>query len=99
MAISGGSGGGTNTLNMVFRYPGLYWTGISVAPVPDHKRYDTIYKERYIGLPSTNKKGYHDGSAISYTQGLTGNLLIIHGSGDDNDHFIATEDLANRLIA
>ena len=50
-----------------------------------------------MGLPSTNEKGYHDGSAINYTQGLTGNLLIIHGSGDDNDHFAATEDLVNRL--
>ena len=99
MAIWGWSGGGTNTLNMMFREPGLYSTGISVAPMPDHKRYDTIYKERYMGLPSTNEKGYHDGSAINYTQGLTGNLLIIHGSGDDNDHFAATEDLVNRLIA
>ena len=99
MAIWGWSGGGTNTLNMLFRCPGLYSTGISVAPMPDHKRYDTIYKERYMGLPSSNEQGYHDGSAINYTQQLTGSLLIIHGSGDDNDHFAATEDLVNRLIA
>ncbi len=52
-----------------------------------------------MGLPSTNQQGYHDGSAINFTQGLTGSLLIIHGSGDDNVHFAVTEALVNRLIA
>jgi dipeptidyl-peptidase-4 len=99
MAMWGWSGGGTNTLNMMFRNPGLYSTGISTAPVADQKRYDTIYQERYMGLPSTNGDGYQRGSAINFAQGLTGNLLIIHGSGDDNVHFAATEVLENRLIA
>lgn len=99
MAMWGWSGGGTNTLNMMFRNPGLYSTGISTAPVADQKRYDTIYQERYMGLPLTNAQGYHDGSAINFAQGLAGNLLIIHGSGDDNVHFAGTEVLVNRLIA
>ena len=99
MAIWGWSGGGTNTLNMMFRKPGLYSTGIANAPGADQKRYDTIYQERYMGLPSTNAQGYHDGSAINFSEGLTGNLLIIHGSGDDNVHFAGTEALVNRLIA
>ena len=99
MAIWGWSGGGTNTLNMMFRKPGLYSTGIANAPGADQKRYDTIYQERYMGLPSTNAQGYHDGSAVNYTSGLTGNLLIIHGSGDDNVHFATTEALVDRLIA
>ncbi len=99
MAIWGWSGGGTNTLNMMFRDPGLYTTGIAVAPMADQKRYDTIYQERYMGLPSTNAAGYGAGSAINQSQGLTGNLLIIHGSGDDNVHFASTEALVNRLIA
>jgi dipeptidyl-peptidase-4 len=99
MAMWGWSGGGTNTLNMMFRNPGLYSTGISTAPVADQKRYDTIYQERYMGLPSTNADGYQRGSAINFAQGLTGNLLVIHGSGDDNVHFAATEVLENRLIA
>jgi dipeptidyl-peptidase-4 len=99
MAMWGWSGGGTNTLNMMFRQPGLYTTGIANAPMADQKRYDTIYQERYMGLPTTNAQGYHDGSAINFTQGLTGNLLIIHGSGDDNVHFASTEALVNRLIA
>ncbi len=98
MAIWGWSGGGTNTLNMMFRYPGLFSTGIAVAPVPDQTRYDTIYQERYMGLPAENAKGYHDGSAINFAGGLTGNLLIIHGSGDDNVHFQGTELLVNKLI-
>ena len=95
----GWSGGGTNTLNMMFRNPGLYSTGIATAPVADQKRYDTIYQERYMGLPSTNADGYQRGSAINFAQGLAGHLLIIHGSGDDNVHFAGTEVLVNRLIA
>jgi dipeptidyl-peptidase-4 len=98
MAIFGWSGGGTNTLNMMFRNPGLFTTGIAVAPVPDQTRYDTIYQERYMGMPAENVKGYHDGSAINFAGGLTGNLLVVHGSGDDNVHFQGTELLVNKLI-
>ncbi|WP_158615372.1 S9 family peptidase [Acidipila sp. EB88] len=98
MAIWGWSGGGTNTLNMMFRNPGLFSTGISVASVPDQTRYDTIYQERYMGLPKDNAKGYHDGSAINFAGGLAGNLLIVHGSGDDNVHYQGAELLENKLI-
>ncbi len=98
LAIWGWSGGGSNTLNMMFRYPGLFKAGIAVAPVPDQRHYDTIYQERYMGLPQENAKGYHDGSAINFAQGLSGKLLIVHGSGDDNVHFQGTELLINRLI-
>lgn len=99
MAMWGWSGGGTNTLNMMFRDPGLYSTGISTAPVADQTRYDSIYQERYMGLPQTNPDGYKRGTALNFAQGLTGNLLIIHGSGDDNVHFAGTEVLVNKLIA
>ncbi len=98
MAIWGWSGGGSNTLNMMFRYPGLYRAGIAVAPMADQRKYDTIYQERYMGLPQENVKGYHDGSPISFAEGLAGDLLIVHGSGDDNVHIQATELLVNRLI-
>jgi dipeptidyl-peptidase 4 len=98
MAIWGWSGGGSSTLNVMFRYPGVYATGIAVAPVPDEAHYDTIYQERYMGLPSENAKGYHDGSPISFADGLAGHLLIVHGSGDDNVHFQGTELLINKLI-
>lgn len=98
MAIWGWSGGGSNTLNLMFRYPGVYAAGIAVAPMADQRYYDTIYQERYMGLPQFNAKGYHDGSPINFAQGLRGKLLIVHGSGDDNCHFQVTELLINRLI-
>jgi len=98
LAIWGWSGGGSNTLNMMFRYPGLFKAGIAVAPVADQKHYDTIYQERYMGLPEQNAKGYHDGSPISFAQDLNGKLLVVHGSGDDNVHFQGTELLINRLV-
>lgn len=98
VAVWGWSGGGTNTLNLMFRSPGLYKVGMSVAPVPDQRLYDTIYQERYMGLPQTNAKGYHDGSAINFAEGLRGKLLIVHSSGDDNVHYQGTELLINRLV-
>jgi dipeptidyl-peptidase-4 len=99
MAIWGWSGGGSQTLNVMFRYPGVYSTGFAVAPVADEAHYDSIYQERYMGLPEQNKQGYHDGSPISFADGLKGHLLVVHGSGDDNVHFQGTELLVNRLIA
>ncbi len=98
MAVWGWSGGGSNTLNLMFRYPGLFSTGMAVAPMADQRHYDTIYQERYMGLPEANPEGYHDGSPINFAQGLRGHLLIVHGSGDDNCHFQVTELLVNRLI-
>jgi dipeptidyl-peptidase-4 len=98
LAIWGWSGGGSSTLNMMFRYPGLFKAGIAVAPVADQRHYDTIYQERYMGLPEQNVKGYHDGSPINFAQNLDGKLLIVHGSGDDNVHYQGTELLINRLI-
>jgi dipeptidyl-peptidase-4 len=98
MAIWGWSGGGSNTLNVMFRDPGVYSTGIAVAPVADEAHYDSIYQERYMGLPTQNKQGYHDGSPINFAGNLTGHLLIVHGSGDDNVHFQGTELLINKLV-
>jgi dipeptidyl-peptidase-4 len=71
---------------------------MSVAPVPELRLYDTIYQERYIGLPLQNVEGYRNSSAINFAEGLRGSLLIIHGSGDDNVHYAGTELLLNRLI-
>ena len=82
----------------MFRAPDLYRVGVAVAPVPDQKLYDTIYQERYMGLPDENAEGYRTGSAINFADGLRGKLLIVHGSGDDNVHFQGTERLVNRLI-
>ncbi len=98
VAVWGASGGGTNTLNLMFRHPELYKVGMAVAPVPDQRLYDTIYQERFMGLPQQNTEGYRAASVINYADGLRGKLLIVHGSGDDNVHYQGTELLINRLL-
>jgi dipeptidyl-peptidase-4 len=98
VGVWGWSGGGSNTLNCMFRFPDVFKVGVSVAPVPDQRLYDTIYQERYMGLPQDNAEGYRIGSPISFADGLKGKLLVIHGSGDDNVHYQGTERLANKLV-
>lgn len=98
VGVWGWSGGGSNTLNCMFRYPDVYKVGVSVAPVPDQRLYDTIYQERYMGLPEQNAEGYQAGSPINFAENLKGDLLIVHGSGDDNVHYQGTERLVNRLV-
>lgn len=98
VGIWGWSGGGTNTLNGMFRHPDVYKVGVSVAPVPDQQLYDTIYQERYMGLPHSNPEGYRASAAINHAEGLQGRLLIVHGTGDDNVHYQGTERLINRLV-
>lgn len=98
IGIWGWSGGGSMTLNMLFRYPDLYETGMAVAPVPDQRYYNAPYQERYMGLPSDNAEGYRKGSPITFADQLQGNLLLVHGTGDDNVHYQGTEALINELI-
>jgi dipeptidyl-peptidase-4 len=99
VGIWGWSGGGSMTLNALFRYPDLYRTGVAVAFISDQRLYDSIYQERYMGLPDSNPDGYRDGSPITYAENLKGNLLLIHGTGDDNCHYQSCERLVDRLIA
>ena len=99
VAIWGWSGGGSMSLNAIFRYPEVYQTAMSVAPVANQRYYDSIYQERYMGLPGDNAEGYRKGSAINYAHQLKGNLLLVHGTGDDNCHYQGTEALINELIA
>lgn len=98
VGVWGWSGGGSNTLNCMFRFPDVYAVGVAVAPVPDQALYDTIYQERYMGVPEGNAAGYKLGSPIHFAAGLKGDLLIIHGSGDDNVHVQGTERLVNKLV-
>jgi dipeptidyl-peptidase-4 len=98
IAVWGWSGGGSMSLNAIFKYPDLYHTAMSVAPVPNQRYYDTIYQERYMGLPDDNVNGYLQGSPINFADQLQGNLLIVHGTGDDNCHYQGVEALINRLI-
>jgi len=98
VGIWGWSGGGSMSLNAVFKYPDLYKTAIAVAPVSNQRYYDTIYQERYMGLPGDNVEGFIQGSPINFAHQLKGNLLLIHGTGDDNCHYQGTEALINELI-
>lgn len=98
IGITGWSGGGSQTLNSMFRYPEVFKTGIAIAFVADQKTYDTIYQERYMDTPQNNPDGYAKGSPITYASGLQGNLLLIHGTGDDNVHYQNCEMLVNELI-
>src|SRR6185369_16994447 len=99
IGIWGWSGGGSSTLNAMFRYPDVYKTGVSVAPVPDIRYYDSIYQERYCGLPQDHPEDYKQSSPVTFAGNLKGNLLVIHGTGDDNVHYQGTEELINALIA
>ena len=99
VGIWGWSGGGSMTLNMMFKYPDRYSVGMSVAPVPNQRYYDTIYQERYMGLPKDNVMGFREGSPIHFAHQLEGELLVVHGTGDDNVHYQGTEVLIDELIA
>ncbi len=98
IGVWGWSGGGSSILNLMFQYPDLYHVGMAVAPVADQLLYDTIYQERYMGLVSHNPERFKNGSPISYAQNLKGDLLIVHGTGDDNVHYQGTEKLINELV-
>ena len=98
IGIWGWSYGGFMSLNTLFQHPEVYRTAVAVAPVTHWKYYDNIYTERYNGLPKDNAKGYDAGSPLTYVDGLKGNLLLIHGSGDDNVHYQNSEALVNKLV-
>lgn len=98
IAVWGWSGGGSMTLNLMFRYPEIYNTGMAVAAVSDLHYYDNIYQERYTGLPQENDTVYIEGSPINYAKNLEGNLLLIHGTADDNVHYQNAEALMLELI-
>ena len=98
IAVWGWSGGGSSTLNLMFQYPEIFKTGIAIAAVGNQLFYDNVYQERYMGLPQENKEDFINGSPITYAKNLVGNLLYIHGTGDDNVHFSNAEVLVNELI-
>ncbi|MBS1564996.1 MAG: prolyl oligopeptidase family serine peptidase, partial [Bacteroidetes bacterium] len=98
VAVWGWSGGGSATLNLMFQYPDIYKTGIAIAAVGNQLTYDNIYQERYMGLPQENREDFVKGSPITYAKNLRGNLLYIHGTGDDNVHYNNAEMLINELV-
>lgn len=98
VAVWGWSGGGSTTLNLLFQYPEIYKTGIAVAAVANQLTYDNIYQERYMGIPQETMADYIAGSPITHAKNLKGNLLYIHGTGDDNVHYANAEMLINELV-
>ncbi len=98
IGVWGWSGGGSATLNLLFQYPEIYKTGIAVAPVANQLTYDNIYQERYMGLPQENKQDFINGSPMTYVKNLKGELLYVHGTGDDNVHYNNADMLINELV-
>jgi dipeptidyl-peptidase-4 len=98
VGIWGWSGGGQMSLHCIFRHGDVFKTAIAVSFVSLQTLYDNIYQERYMGLPDDNKEGYREGSPLTHAKKLQGNLLIMHGTGDDNVHYQNFEMLANELI-
>jgi dipeptidyl-peptidase-4 len=93
----GWSWGGTFTL-YAMTHSDRFRAGVAVAPVTDWRDYDSIYTERYMGLPSDNVDGYRDDSVVNSAGQLKGNLLLVHGTGDDNVHFENTVQFVQALI-
>lgn len=100
IAVWGWSGGGSCTLNLMFQHPEIYKTGIAVAAVGWELTYDNIYQERYMGVPTdeAGREVFIKGSPITYAKNLRGNLLYVHGTGDDNVHYKNAEMLINELV-
>lgn len=98
IGIWGWSYGGYMSSLCFFKAPEVFSMAIAVAPVTSWRYYDTIYTERFMGLPQDNASGYDDNSPINHVDGLQGKLLLIHGTGDDNVHVQNTIEMAERLI-
>jgi len=98
VAVWGWSGGGSSTLNLLFQYPQIYKTGISIAAVDNQLNYDNIYQERYMGLLPEDRHFFVDNSPLAHAKNLRGNLLLIHGTGDDNVHYNNAEQMINELV-
>ena len=93
----GWSWGGTFTLNAL-SHSDRFLVGCSVAPVTDFRNYDSIYTERYLGLPSENPDVYRDDAVSNTAKNLHGHIAIFHGTGDDNVHFANTIQYIQKLI-
>ena len=98
VGIWGWSGGGSNTLNALFRKPDQYHVGIAVVPKPQPHLYNAWFQEIYMRTREVNPDGYEKSAPINFAEGLQGKLLIITGSGETNTHIQIIEGLVDRLI-
>ena len=97
IGIWGWSYGGFMTCYALTNAPGVFAAGAAVAPVTDWRLYDSIYTERYLGLPGQNEGGYAESSPVNRAGDLRGALLLVHGTGDDNVHWGNTLEFVDRL--
>jgi dipeptidyl-peptidase-4 len=98
IGIYGWSGGGLVSLLQILRYPDIYKVAIPGAYISNHLMYQAGFTERFLGLPQDNPEAYDLTAAVNYVGGLKGDLLLIHGTGDDNVHYQNTELLINKLV-
>ena len=98
IGIWGWSYGGYNVLMSMSRGNGAFKAGVAIAPVTDWRFYDTIYTERFMRTPQQNAEGYNKGSAVKLAPNLQGNLLLIHGTSDDNVHVQNSMEYTRALI-
>ncbi len=98
IGIWGWSYGGYMTCYAMLNAADVFKAGFAGAPVTDWRQYDTIYTERYMGLPKENAEGYQRSSPVTHAGQLKGKLLIAHGTGDDNVHLANTLELAEQFI-
>lgn len=99
VGINGTSYGGYSSTMAILRYPDVFHVAVASSSVTDWRNYDSIYTERYMGLPDEgeNKKGYDEGSAMKYAANLKGYLLLFYGTADDNVHPANSYQLAQAL--
>ena len=98
IGIFGWSYGGFMSSNCLFKGNDIFKMAIAVAPVTNWRFYDTIYTERYMQTPQENASGYDDNSPINHVDKLKGNLLLIHGSADDNVHVQNSMQMIEALV-
>jgi dipeptidyl-peptidase-4 len=99
IGIFGWSYGGFMASSCLFKGADVFKCAIAVAPVTNWKWYDNIYTERYMQTEKENAKGYEENSPINFADKMKGNLLLMHGTADDNVHFQNSVELSNSLIA
>ncbi len=98
IAIYGWSFGGYNTLMALTTGGGVFKAGIAVAPPTDWKYYDSVYTERFMRTPNENFQGYAATSPLAKAKDLQGKLLLVHGTADDNVHFMQSLVYAEALV-
>jgi dipeptidyl-peptidase-4 len=98
IGIWGWSFGGYMSSSAITKHSDVFKAAVAVAPVTHWKYYDNIYTERYLRRPIDNPQGYENNSPLNFTDGIKGNYLLVHGTGDDNVHWQNSAEMINAMI-